>query len=461
MGKKSIPVIVSFIPVVSLIISLYISIAWFQQTPHLPLIFSSSIAVLVALIYKFRWEEIQNGIINAISAALGAILILMVIGLMMGTWIIAGIVPAMIYYGLKLLSPGIFLVATLIICSIVSLGTGSSWSTAGTIGVALIGVGTGLGIPVPMVGGAIISGAYFGDKMSPLSDTTNLASAIAGANLFDHIGHMVYTTGPAYIITIILYIILGSKFSSNNLDTQGIESILTTIHANFFLHPVLLIPPCLVIIMVVKKISPLPALIGGSFIGVLFALIFQSTSLVLVLNAAFSGYVSQTGYIFVDNLLTRGGLLSMMETVALIICALTYGGIMEKTGMLEAITGVILKRVKRTGSLITTTILSCIVMNIIACDQYMAIVIPGRMYKKSFEKRNLEPKNLSRCLEDSGTLTSSLVPWNSGGAFMFATLGVSPLLYLPYAFLNLLTPLVSILYGYTGITITTKEIPEE
>ncbi|MEJ2627090.1 MAG: Na+/H+ antiporter NhaC family protein, partial [bacterium] len=240
MGKKSIPVIVSFIPVVSLIISLYISIAWFQQTPHLPLIFSSSIAVLVALIYKFRWEEIQNGIINAISAALGAILILMVIGLMMGTWIIAGIVPAMIYYGLKLLSPGIFLVATLIICSIVSLGTGSSWSTAGTIGVALIGVGTGLGIPVPMVGGAIISGAYFGDKMSPLSDTTNLASAIAGANLFDHIGHMVYTTGPAYIITVIIYIILGSKFSSNNLDTQGIESILTTIHANFFLHPVLL-----------------------------------------------------------------------------------------------------------------------------------------------------------------------------------------------------------------------------
>lgn len=453
---KGIPVLISLLPVLSLIITLYISIAVFEQTPHLPLIFSSSVATLVAIIYKFKWEEIQKGIISAIAAAMGAILILMVIGLMIGTWIISGIVPSMIYYGLKLLSPGIFLAATLIICSIVSLGTGSSWSTAGTIGVALIGVGTGLGIPVPMVAGAIISGAYFGDKMSPLSDTTNLAPAIAGADLFDHIGHMVYTTGPAYLITIILYIILGTKFSANNLDTQSIETILTTIQSRFFIHPVLLIPPCLVIVMVIKKIPPLPALIGGSFIGIVFALLFQATSVVNILNAAFSGYVSTTGHEFVDKLLTRGGLMSMMETVALIICALTFGGIMEKTGMLEAIASAVLKRVKRTGSLIATTIFSCIGMNIIACDQYMAIVIPGRMYKKAFDKRNLEPKNLSRCLEDSGTLTSSLIPWNSGGAFMYATLGINPLLYLPYAFLNLLTPLISIFYGYTGITITKK-----
>ncbi len=454
---RSIPLLIAIIPVLCLIITLYISIAVFEQTPHLPLIFSSALAALVAMMYKFKWEEIQKGIINAISAAMGAILILMIIGLMIGTWIISGIVPSMIYYGLKLLSPGIFLAATLIICSIVSLGTGSSWSTAGTIGVALIGVGSGLGIPIPMVGGAIISGAYFGDKMSPLSDTTNLAPAIAGADLFDHIGHMVYTTGPAYVITIILYIIIGTQFSSNTLDTQGIEEIFTTIDSTFFIHPVLLIPPCLVIVMVIKKIPPLPALIGGTFIGIIFALIFQSTSIVSVLNVAFSGYVSETGHIFVDNLLSRGGLMSMMETVALILCALTFGGIMETTGMLEAIAGAVLKKVKRTGSLITTTILSCIGMNIIACDQYMAIVIPGRMYKKEFDKRNLEPKNLSRCLEDSGTLTSSLIPWNSGGAFMYATLGINPLLYLPYAFLNLLTPLISIFYGYTGITITKKK----
>jgi len=456
-SARSIPIIISIIPVVCLIITLYISIAVFKQTPHLPLIFSSALAALIAVIYKYKWEEIQKGIIHAISAAMGAILILMIIGLMIGTWIISGIVPSMIYYGLKLLSPGIFLAATLIICSIVSLGTGSSWSTAGTIGVALIGVGSGLGIPTPMVGGAIISGAYFGDKMSPLSDTTNLAPAIAGADLFDHIGHMIYTTGPAYVITIILYIIIGSQFSANTLDTQGIEKILTTIDATFFIHPVLLIPPCLVIVMVIKKIPPLPALIGGTFIGIIFALIFQSASIVSVLNVAFSGYVSETGYVFVDNLLSRGGLMSMMETVALILCALTFGGIMETTGMLEALAGAVLKRVKRTGSLITTTIFSCIGMNIIACDQYMAIVIPGRMYKKEFDKRNLEPKNLSRCLEDSGTLTSSLIPWNSGGAFMYATLGINPLLYLPYAFLNLLTPLISIFYGYTGITITKKK----
>ncbi len=453
---KGIPVIISLIPILSLVISLYISIAVFKQTPHLALIFSSSIATLVAIFYKFKWKEIQKGIIQAITAAMGAVLILMVIGLMIGTWIISGIVPSMIYYGLKLLSPGIFLAATLIICSIVSLGTGSSWSTAGTIGVALIGVGSGLGIPVPMVAGAIISGAYFGDKMSPLSDTTNLAPAIAGADLFDHIGHMVYTTGPAYVITIILYILIGTKFSSNNLDTQSIETILSTINSSFFIHPVLLIPPCLVIVMVIKKIPPLPALIGGTFIGILFALIFQSSSIVNVLNTAFSGYISKTGHIFVDKLLSRGGLMSMMETVALIICALTFGGIMEKTGMLDAIAGAILKRVKRTGSLIATTILSCIGMNIIVCDQYMAIIIPGRMYKKAFDEKNLEPKNLSRCLEDSGTLTSSLIPWNSGGAFMHATLGINPLLYLPYAFLNLITPLISIFYGYANITITKK-----
>lgn len=452
--KKNIPLLISLIPVLALILSLYIAIAIFKLTPHIPLIFSSVIAAIIASAYNYKWEEIHEGIVKGISTAMGALLILMIIGIMVGTWIIGGIVPTMIFYGLKLLSPGIFLVATLIICSIVSLGTGSSWSTVGTVGVALVGVGSGLGIPPPMVAGAIISGAYFGDKMSPLSDTTNLAPAVAGSNLFEHISHMVYTTGPAYIITAILYIILGTKFSSGNLDTVEIDAILSVIKSNFFIHPVFLLPPCLVIVMVIKKIPPLPALVGGSLLGGFFALLFQSFSVSEVLNTAFSGYVSHTGVENVDKLLTRGGLMSMMETIALIICALSYGGIMEKTGMLKQIAGSLLKNVKRTGSLIATTIFSCIGMNIIACDQYMAIVIPGRMYKMAFEKKNLHPKNLSRCLEDSGTLTSSLIPWNSGGAFMYATLGINPFLYLPYAFLNLITPVISIIYGYTGFTIT-------
>ena len=450
--RKRIGLGTALIPVVFLIVALSLTIGVFKQPPHIPLIGAAAVAACVAVIFKHPWKEIQEGMVHGITLAMGAILILMVVGTMIGTWIMGGIVPSMIYYGLKVLSPGIFLVATLIICSIVSLGTGSSWSTAGTVGVALVGVGQGLGVPVTMVAGAIISGAYFGDKMSPLSDTTNLAPAVAGTDLFSHIRHMVYTTGPGYVISIVLYGLLGTKFSGGGLKAENIEVILSTIKSNFFIHPILLLPPILVIVMVVKKIPPLPALLGGTALGGIFAMIAQSKPLAEVIQAAQSGYISQSGVKMVDDLLTRGGLESMMPTVALIICALSFGGIMEKTGMLEALARSLLQRVKRTGSLVATTIFSCIGMNAIASDQYIAIVIPGRMYKNAFDERGLHPKNLSRCLEDSGTLTSPLIPWNSCGAFMGATLGVNPLLYLPYAFLNLSNPLVSLFYGYTGIT---------
>lgn len=451
-NRKEIKLGIAIIPVLFLVGSLSLVIGVFKQSPHIPLICASAVAAAVAIFHKHRWKEIQEGMVHGITLAMGAILILMIVGTMIGTWIQGGIVPSMIYYGLKSLSPGIFLVATLIICSIVSLGTGSSWSTAGTVGVALIGVGKGLGIPVSMVAGAIISGAYFGDKMSPLSDTTNLAPAVAGTDLFSHIRHMVYTTVPGYILSIILYALLGTRVSGGSLETQNIETILSTLKSNFFIHPILLLPPFLVIVMVVMKIPPLPALLGGTVLGGMFAMLTQSRSLADIILSAKSGYVSETGVKMVDDLLTRGGLDYMMNTVALIICALSFGGIMERTGMLEVLAKSLLKRVKSTGSLVATTIFSCIGMNAIASDQFIAIVIPGRMYKNAFESRGLHPKNLSRCLEDSGTLSSPLIPWNSCGAYMWATLGVNPLLYLPYAFLNLANPIVSLFYGYTGIT---------
>ncbi|MGD2246050.1 MAG: Na+/H+ antiporter NhaC [Candidatus Aminicenantes bacterium] len=455
--RKKVKLGVALIPVIFLIIALSITIGVFGQDPHIAIILAAAVAALVAIFHKHPWKEIQDGMVHGITLAMGAVLILMVVGTMIGTWIQGGIVPTMIYYGLKVLSPGIFLVATLIICSIVSLGTGSSWSTAGTVGVALIGVGIGLGIPAAMVGGAIVSGAYFGDKMSPLSDTTNLAPAVAGADLFAHIRHMVYTTLPGYVLSLVLYGVIGTKFVGGTIDSQNIQIILSTIKSNFFIHPVLLLPPVLVIVMVIKKIPPLPALLGGTILGGVFAMITQSRSLMDVIQAAKSGFVSKTGVAMVDELLTRGGLDYMMNTVALIICALSFGGIMEKTGMLEVLARALLKRVRRTGSLVATTILSCIGMNAIASDQYMAIVIPGRMYKKAFDERGLHPKNLSRALEDSGTLSSPLIPWNSCGAFMGATLGVNPLLYLPYAFLNLANPVVSVFYGYTGLTMEKSE----
>jgi len=266
---------------------------------------------------------------------------------------------------------------------------------------------------------------------------------------------------PGYILSLVLYGWIGTRFSSGVLDVQNIETILLTLKSSFFIHPVLLLPPLFVIIMVIKKIPPLPALLGGTVLGSILAILTQSSSLADVILAAKSGYISDTGVTMVDELLTRGGLDYMMDTVALIICALSFGGIMERTGMLEVIAKSILRKVKRTGSLVTATILSCIGMNAIASDQYMAIVIPGRMYKSAFDEHNLHPKNLSRALEDSGTLSSPLIPWNSCGAFMGATLGVNPLLYLPYAFLNLANPLVSIFYGYTGITMEKSDKSSE
>lgn len=442
----------SLIPVVMLMFFLGVSILKFKTSSHIALIGGTTVASLMAVRLGYRWKEIEAGLVQGIVLALQACLILLIIGTLIGTWLLSGIVPTMIYWGLKVLSPGIFLVATCFICSLVSLATGSSWSTAGTVGIALIGVGQGLGVPLPMVAGAIVSGAYFGDKMSPLSDTTNLAPAMAGTDLFSHVRHMVYTTGPSWTLALMIYAILGLKYSGAEMHADNVDTILSTLQTNFSLHPLLLIPPGLVIVMVVTRMPALPALLAGSIIGGICALIFQGSDLATVISVAYNGFVSQTGLPLVDDLLTRGGMQSMLSTVALIMCALSFGGVMEKSRMLETIASAILKLAKSTGSLVVATITTCISMNIIAPDQYLSIVVPGRMYKNAFDKRGLHPKNLSRCLEDAGTLSSPLIPWNTCGAFMFATLGVWPLAYLPFAFLNLINPFVSIFYGYTGIT---------
>jgi len=456
-NKREIPLGVAVIPVIFLVVVLSLTIGFFKQEAHIPLICAAAVAAGVATIYGYRWKEILDGMVHGINLAMGAILILMVIGTMIGTWILGGVVPSMIYYGLQVLSPGIFLGATMIICAIVSLGTGSSWSTAGTVGVALIGVGMALGIPNTMTAGAIISGAYFGDKMSPLSDTTNLAPAMAGTDVFTHVRHMVYTAAPAFIIALILFGILGFRFAGGEFDAQQIDEMLSGMKVGFTIHPLLLLPPALVIVMVVKKIPPLPALLGGTVIGGICAMLAQSSSLADVINAANNGFESTTGISAVDDLLSGGGLQSMMNTVALIICALSFGGIMEKTKMLEVIARSLLRLVNSTGSLVLTTVLSCFGMNAVASDQYMAIVIPGRMFKNAYDKRKLAPENLSRALESSGTMTSPLIPWNTCGAFMSTTLGVNALAYAPFAFMNLLVPLITIVYGFAGITMTKVE----
>ena len=451
--KKQASLGLSLVPVAFLIVSLVLTLSQWGGDPHIPLFTTAIIASLVAMFgLNYTWKEIEEGIVDTIKLSMGAVIILMIIGMVVGTWILSGVIPTMIYYGLKILSPGIFLVATLLICSIVSLSTGSSWTTAATVGIALIGVGNGLGMPSHVIAGAIISGAYFGDKMSPLSDTTNLAPAMAGANLFDHVRHMIYTTGPSYIVSMILFGIIGMKYAGKELDTEGINVLLNGLDGAFNLSPILLILPVLVIVIVVLKTPAIPGLFGGAVLGGLFAAMFQGAGISSIIGAMHYGYESATGIEAIDSLLTRGGMDSMMWTISLILCAMTFGGVMEKTGMLETIAGAILKLAKSTGSLVVATVLTAIAMNLVAGDQYLAIVIPGRMFKSAYDDKGLAPKNLSRVLEDSGTLTSPLIPWNTCGAYMVGTLGIAPWTYVPYCFLNLLNPLVSIFYGFTGIT---------
>ncbi len=442
----------AMIPILFLVVALIFTLQFWGGDPHIPIIASAAVAAIVAIASGQSWNDLQDGMVETIGMAMQAILILAIIGTVIGTWILAGVVPTMIYYGLKIISPSIFLVATTLICCIVSLATGSSWTTAGTVGIALIGIGQGLGIPLPLVAGAIISGAYFGDKMSPLSDTTNLAPAMSGADLFDHIRHMIYTTGPSLLIALILYGILGMKYAGSSLDTNSINTMLNTLSEQFTISPLLLIPPVLVIVMVVMKVPAIPGLIGGTVLGGLFAAIFQGAGMTDIIGSAHYGYASETGLEAIDSLLSRGGLDSMMWTISLILCAMCFGGVMEKSGMLNAVAAKILTFANNTGSLVLATILTCIGTNLVAGDQYLSIVIPGRMYKNMYDELGLHPKNLSRALEDSGTLTSPFIPWNTCGAFMYSTLGVHPFAYAPYAFLNILNPIVSIFYGFTGIT---------
>ncbi|HXV36653.1 MAG TPA: Na+/H+ antiporter NhaC [Myxococcota bacterium] len=449
----------ALVPVVCLILMLLVQIRVFEGSPHLPLILASIVAALVGMSLGESWSEIERGIIEGIEVALKAILILVVVGILIGTWIASGVVPLLIDYGLRLLTPGSFLVATCLICSVVSIATGSSWTTAGTVGVALIGVGDGLGVSLPMTAGAIVSGAYFGDKMSPLSDTTNLAPAVAGSELFEHVRYMMYTTMPAYALALAGYAALGWAQSGGAIDSSQVAEIRGALAANFELSPVLLVAPIFVIGAVALRIPALPALVGGALLGGLLALWVQGTELEQITVFAQSGYQADTGLPAVDELLSRGGLESMMSTVALVLCALTFGGIMERTGQLNALATSILKLARSTGSLVLATITSCIGTNVIAPDQYLSIVIPGRMYRETFRARNLHAKLLSRTLEDSGTLSSPLVPWNTCGAFMSTTLLVPTAAYFPYAFVNFLTPMISLIIAFSGFRIA--RLPED
>ncbi|WP_407333541.1 Na+/H+ antiporter NhaC [Enterovibrio sp. 27052020O] len=443
----------AIISLMSLVLGISVSIVMYGLDPQIPMLLGVIVACIIALRCGFTWKDIQAGMVNGIYNALPAMIILMIVGSLIGVWILAGVVPTLIYYGLKILAPEVFLPACVLICAVTSLATGTSWGTTGTIGVALMGVGGGLDFPLPIVAGAVLSGAYFGDKMSPLSDTTNLAPAMAGTDLFTHIKHMSYTTGVTITITLIIETVLGLQYSASGGNIERINTILTTLDNSFFINPVLFLPLLIVLVVSYKKMPAIPGIALGVIAGAICAASLQGADYNAIASVAFGGYSAETGVSDVDSLLSRGGMDSMMYTISLIIVAMMFGGVMERTNQLRVIADKILAAAKSTGSLIVSTVLTAIGANLILCDQYMAIVMTARSYAEAYRERGLAPENLSRAVEDSATVTANLVPWNSGGAYQAATLGVATLAYLPFNFFCVLSPLVTILFGVMGWTI--------
>tara|TARA_B100001540_G_scaffold49940_2_gene45029 strand:- start:4226 stop:5692 length:1467 start_codon:yes stop_codon:yes gene_type:complete len=483
MNDKKISFLLATTPIILLVILLILNVVLYGDNTlggsnQMALLLSGALAVIIGIYYKVKWKRIIEGISESIKSIIPAMIMLLLIGSLSGTWLISGIIPTMIYYGLKILNPDIFLFATAIITAIISVSTGSSWSTIATVGLALLSIGTAIGLPVGIICGAIISGAYFGDKMSPLSETTNMASGLTGVDLFKHIKHMMYTTIPSFIITIILFLFIGFYYKTDISDEQ-INLALNLISNNFVITPWLFIIPIIVIYIIIKRTPAIPALFLGTLLGAFAAIILQTDIVIQVsgltentfmaqykgvLNAMvgdvnFSSINDQINNIFKineanrSNLLKSSGMLGMMNTILLMICAMIFSGSIQATGILKSIADPITAYAKTEGGLIATTASSCIFFNITTSDQYMSIVVPSRMFAKSYKDKGLSPENLSRTLEDSGTMTSVLIPWNSCGATQSAVLGVATISYLPFCFFNLISPIMTITYGYLSIKI--------
>ncbi|RTZ04973.1 Na+/H+ antiporter NhaC [Flavobacterium sp. GSP6] len=430
------------------------------------LLLGGAVAAIIGFFNKVTYQKMIDEVAENIKSTVGAILILLMVGALAGTWLVSGIIPSMIYYGLQILSPTVFLPATLLICSIISIATGSSWTTSATVGIALIGVGGALGFDLGMVAGAVISGAYFGDKLSPMSDTTNLAPAMAGTDLFTHIRYMMITTIPTYIITLILFIILGLTVDiKGNVD---IKTLLNDIESSFTVSGWLFIVPAIVIGLIIKKTEPLIALLAGTLLAAVFAILFQPHIINQI--SGVNNMTLQSGYRGImdaittkvsipttnetlADLFTSGGMQKMLGTIWLILCAMVFGGIMDAIGALATISKALLKLAHTTFGLFASTVGSCLALNITASDQYLAIVVPGKMFAKAYKNKGLAPENLSRTLEDAGTVTSVLIPWNTCGAYQSGTLGVPTLDYLPFAFFNLLSPFMTLLFAAFNIKI--------
>ena len=478
MKKPTLSLTAALIPIILLTLLLSYNVFVFGDdalsgSNQFILLIGGAIAAVVGFLNKISFKEMLRQVAENIQSVTGAILILLFVGALAGTWLISGIIPAMIYYGLQILHPTIFLPACIVICAIISLATGSSWTTSATVGIALISIGKVMGLPVGMVAGAVISGAYFGDKLSPLSDTTNLAPAMAGGDLFSHIRYMTITTIPSISVSLVVFLILG--FTQNTEGMSDSAELLVAIDEKFNINFWLFLVPAMVIFLIVKKSPPLIALLVGTLMGGLFAVIFQQPILLelagsdvlnfeggyrAVMNAITVSTEITTSNALLNDLFSSGGMVGMLGTIWLILCAMVFGGIMDAIGALAAVSAALLNLAKNTFQLFASTVASCLTVNLTASDQYLAIVIPGKMFSKAYKDRGLAPENLSRTLEDSGTVTSVLIPWNTCGAYQSGVLGVGVGEYFIYAIFNWLSPIMTLLFAAFKIKIKSLTVKE-
>ncbi len=447
---------VALIPIIAMGLLLGVGYGMYKIPPQVLLISAAFITGCLGLLLRFSWQEMERGIVDSIHKAMPAILIMLCVGILIGAWIASGTIPMVIYYGLKLISPKYFLVTACFVCSITSLTTGTSWGTIGTLGVAFIGIAMGLGIPLGPAAGAIVAGAYFGDKMSPFSDVTNLAPVAAGSNLFDHIKHMLWSATPAWLTGLFLYFLVGLKYGADTVESETMTIITQTLDKNFTFNIWLLLPMAIVFYFAATKKPTIPGMLLSSFVAGILAVIFQKASIPEIATALNTGYQANTGVEQVDRLISRGGMMSMMETQLVAFTAFSFGGIMQRTGLLSVILEKVMKFASRVWSIVLTTIATSIVTALVTGSSYLSMIIPGELLSPVYKKNNLAAKNLSRIIEESGAIIVPLIPWSMAGVYITGTIGVSTFSYLPWAFMNYTAVIILAVFGFTKFTMAPK-----
>ena len=454
--RRPVPFGVAVLPLIAVALLLGIGYGVYKIKPQVLLIAAAFLTGLLGAVLKFTWAEMEQGIVESIRKALPAILIMLTVGVLIGAWMASGTIPMVIYFGLKLISPHFFLVTACLVCSVTALATGTSWGTVGTVGVAFIGIAMGLGLPLGPAAGAIVCGAYFGDKMSPFSDIPNLAAVTAGANLFDHIKHMVWSAAPGWLLSLLVFFLVGLRSGEKTIDSPAMALILDTLKKNFRFNVLLLLPMLVVFYLAFTKRPTIPGMLISAVLAAALAVIFQHESLVRIAASVNTGYPARTGVEIVDKLLARGGLMSMMETQLVAFTAFAFGGIMQKTGMLTVILDRVMTLARRTGSLVAVTIGSCLATALVTGSSYLSVILPGELLGPVYRSKGLAAKNLSRIIDECGGIIVPLVPWSMAGVYVSGALGVSVVSYLPWAIGNYAAIVILAIYGYTGFTMAPR-----